>query len=462
LPRVKSAYHIASSELPTAVVENNWPRPGFLECGVSGNGYVGRLIGHGSRWCFEAAESGIVVCGHGDPIEAVWEQLQEHADWGPNAGAIGYISYEAGYAMLGLERAAHLNDFNFQIPDLQFLFFRSLMRMPPRAQSELPRARSYTQRDLDRLVLLSGVRAQISRSRYHSDVEAIRAHIAAGDIYQANYTQAFDVDSTESAPAQYRRLMAICPAPYNACLHFPEWPSRDAASPMAAFPTMTILGASPERLLRKLGHRLETRPIKGTIARATSPDGDQLARRRLILSKKDRAELLMITDLERNDLGKVAKVGSVRVDAIARLRRAPSVWHLESTVVADCGPNVTWVEALRALFPGGSITGAPKRRAVSILSELEPVGRGVYCGAYGWVDARGDCDFAVAIRTAVRVGDRLRLFGGGGIVYDSDPDSEYYESVIKIAPMIEAFTGSTGEATTGRSGMTIETEPSHA
>ncbi len=453
---------IDAPERPFAIIENNWPRPGFLEGGVGGEGYLARFIGHGRFWCFEDVNGVAIRNGEGDLVAALQAQLRQATLADPNAGAIGYVGYEAGYTMVGLNRPNRSYDPIGHIPDLQFLIFKSLRRTPPRLPLETLRARCYTQRELDQLVQQPRVHTQISPARYRSDVETIREHIAAGDIYQANYTQAFDMNSAEPTEKQYQRLVSACPAPYNALFRFPEWSNPMARSELRTFPALTILGASPERLLRKTGNRFETRPIKGTIGRASDPDDDRQARHQLIQSKKDRAELLMITDLERNDLGKVAKIGSVRVESVARLRRAPSVWHLESTVVADASDDVTWADALCALFPGGSITGAPKRRAVEILSSLEPVPRGVYCGAYGWVDARGDCDFAVAIRTAVRIGDSLRLHGGGGIVSDSDPESEYYESVIKIAPLLEAFTGAATQSAHGQSAMRIEREETHA
>lgn len=164
---------------------------------------------------------------------------------------------------------------------------------------------------------------------------------------------------------------------------------------------------------------------------------DHFRRRQLLESRKDRAELLMITDLVRNDLGHVADIGTVRTDSLLRIRPTPSVWHLESTVSAQLATHLSWVDVMRALSPAGSITGTPKRRAIEILAELEPVERGPYCGAIGWVEANGDADFAVGIRTLVQSGGRVRIHGGGGIVADSDPESEYYESLVKIAPLIE-------------------------
>lgn len=160
----------------------------------------------------------------------------------------------------------------------------------------------------------------------------------------------------------------------------------------------------------------------------------------------------MITDLVRNDLGQVADIGSVKTESLLRVRPTPSVWHLESTVTARLAPHMSWVDVMRALSPAGSISGTPKRRAVEILASLEPVKRGPYCGAIGWIDANGDADFAVGIRTLMQSGRKIRIHGGGGIVADSDPESEYYESLVKIAPLIELLSSkSETDTMSGRS-----------
>jgi para-aminobenzoate synthetase component 1 len=171
----------------------------------------------------------------------------------------------------------------------------------------------------------------------------------------------------------------------------------------------------------------------------------------LLESSKDRAELLMITDLVRNDLGQVADIGSVRTESLLRVRPTPSVWHLESTVRARLSQDCSWDNVMRALSPAGSISGTPKHRAVDILASLEPVNRGPYCGAIGWVDANGDADFAVGIRTLMQSGSTIRIHGGGGIVADSDPEAEYYESLMKIAPLIDLLSASTDQRNRPRS-----------
>jgi para-aminobenzoate synthetase component 1 len=198
-----------------------------------------------------------------------------------------------------------------------------------------------------------------------------------------------------------------------------------------------IVGNSPERFLRvERDGRIETRPIKGTRARGGDAASDAAARAALTASVKDRAEHVMIVDLERNDLGRVCEVGSVVVEGLLRVVELPTVFHLVSTVRGRLRAEVGLAELLRATFPGGSITGAPKRRAMEIIEELEPVRRGVYTGATGWLGAAGDLDLAVAIRTATVAGGQLSLSIGGGIVADSDAAAEWEETEIKASAFV--------------------------
>jgi para-aminobenzoate synthetase component 1 len=193
-----------------------------------------------------------------------------------------------------------------------------------------------------------------------------------------------------------------------------------------------LVGNSPERFLALDGQgHIETRPIKGTRARGADPQRDDAALAELCAAPKERAEHVMIVDLERNDLGRVCSPGSITVDGLARVMALPTVFHLVSTVSGRLRPGVDLAALLRATFPGGSITGAPKQRAMEIIEELEPVRRGPYTGATGWLGVGGDLDLAVAIRTAVITDGRLTLSVGGGIVADSRPDAELGETEAK-------------------------------
>jgi len=218
----------------------------------------------------------------------------------------------------------------------------------------------------------------------------------------------------------YLRLRAINPAPFAAFLKFPEF---------------SVVSASPERFLHfdPRTRRVHTRPIKGTRPRGQTPEEDERLAQELLRSEKDRAEHVMIVDLERNDLGRVAETGSVRVREMATLETFPTVFHLTSTVEATLREDKDRVDLLQATFPGGSITGAPKIRAMEIIDELEPTTRGVYTGSIGYFAFDGRMDLNIAIRTLV-IKDGVAYFQvGGGIVADSEPEAEYQETLDKAA-----------------------------
>jgi len=222
----------------------------------------------------------------------------------------------------------------------------------------------------------------------------------------------------------YAALATTAPSPYGALLE------ADG---------VTVISGSPERFLGTVGDRIETRPIKGTRPRGASPAADRCLAQELERSEKDRAEHLMIVDLERNDLGRVCEIGSVEVARMAALRSYSRVHHLVSSVQGTLRDPGDWLALLAATFPCGSITGAPKIRAMQIIEELEPVRRGVYTGAIGVFDAAGGIDLSVAIRTALARAGSLELALGGGIVADSDPDAELRETRDKGAAFAELW-----------------------
>jgi para-aminobenzoate synthetase component 1 len=244
-------------------------------------------------------------------------------------------------------------------------------------------------------------------------------YLAAGDTYQVNLARRLSTPFAGGADAAVELaavLRARAPAPHAAFI-------------AAAAGDAWLIGNSPERFLALDGRgAVETRPIKGT-----HPRGGPEARAALLASPKDRAEHVMIVDLERNDLGRVCRTGSVVVDGVARVLELPTVLHLVSPVRGALRPHVGLAALLAATFPGGSITGAPKRRAMEIIDELEPAARGPYTGATGWLGAAGDLDLAVAIRTALVAEGRLSLSVGGGIVADSVPEAEWAETETKAA-----------------------------
>ena len=271
-------------------------------------------------------------------------------------------------------------------------------------------------------------RAETSRTDYESNVTAAIDAVRRGDIYQANITQRFtaEIPRETSSFALYMRLRAASPAPFAAFLNAGEG--------------LHILSASPERFLKlEPDGTIETRPIKGTRPRGATPAADQALADDLLNSAKDRAENLMIVDLLRNDLARVCTPGSIAVPALCALETFPTVHHLVSVVTGKIRPTAGAVDLLRAAFPGGSITGAPKIKAMEIIHDLESAARGPYCGAVAWFGFDGAMDSSIVIRTLVRQGTTLVAQAGGGIVAESDPALEYDESVTKVKPLLSVL-----------------------
>jgi para-aminobenzoate synthetase component 1 len=268
------------------------------------------------------------------------------------------------------------------------------------------------------------LRSSFTRQAYLAAVGRVREYIYAGDIFQANLSQRFEAPIGEPAWQFYRRLRARSAAPFAAYVEFQDF---------------AVASVSPERFMRvDAGGHVETRPIKGTRPRGVGPEHDAALAQALAESAKDRAENLMIVDLMRNDLSRVCAPHSVRVSELFSLERHPTVHHLVSAVVGELAPGTDALDLLRAAFPGGSITGAPKLRAMEVIAELEPSRRGVYCGSMGYWSVTGELDTSVAIRTAVVAGGRVYFSAGGGIVADSDPAQEYQETLDKARALIDA------------------------
>jgi len=268
------------------------------------------------------------------------------------------------------------------------------------------------------------LRSTFTHRGYLSAVARVREYILAGDIFQANLSQRFQAPLSETPVALYRRLRRSNPAAFGAYLDFGE---------------VQVLSASPERFLKVSGNGVETRPIKGTRPRGLGPMHDALLGQVLTESEKDRAENVMIVDLLRNDLSRVCVPGTVLVPELFALEQHPTVHHLVSTVVGELEPGRDPVDLLRATLPGGSITGAPKVRAMEIIAELEPTRRGIYCGSLGYLSVTGDMDTSIAIRTAVVQKGTVYFQAGGGIVADSEPEAEYRETLDKARGIIRAL-----------------------
>ncbi len=273
------------------------------------------------------------------------------------------------------------------------------------------------------------LRTEVDEGHYEKSVAEILDQIAAGNVYQGNLTQRMDVAYAGDTWPLYRRLRALNPAPFAAYLSLPE---------------VDILSSSPERFLRvDAGGTLESCPIKGTRPRGATPELDAELASALAASAKDGAENLMIVDLVRNDLGRVCEIGSIEVPQLMAIERYATVFQMVSRVTGRLAPDRDALDALRAAFPPGSMTGAPKIAAMRLLDRLEPTRRSAYSGAIGYLDVRGGVDLAVVIRTLIVTQGRAYLHVGGGVVADSEPMAEYRESLDKARALWAALAGGT-------------------
>ncbi len=274
------------------------------------------------------------------------------------------------------------------------------------------------------------LKANFSHKGYLEAVKKAREYICAGDIFQVNLSQRLEVDINIAPYELFKRLRNINPAPFANFFSFGE---------------VNIVGASPERFLKLRGNWVETRPIKGTKPRGKTPKEDKALAESLVKSVKDRAENIMIVDLERNDIGRVCRYGTVRVKELVILETYPTVFHLTSTVVGQLREGKNAIDLIKATFPGGSITGAPKVRAMEIIDELEPTCRSVYTGSLGYLSFSGDIDLNIVIRTFIVKNGRAYFQVGGAIVYDSEPEAEYIETLDKGRALIKALGLSAGD-----------------
>jgi para-aminobenzoate synthetase component 1 len=373
----------------------------------------------------------------GNPFDAVRELLAEQRVDNPAGvplpcGAVGAFGYDLGQH---LERLPHRAEDDLEFPDLLLGFYDevSVLDRPEGKASRVtldpkPAGRAISpglyREAFGAGSAIPGRGANFTRERYLAAVARIREYIAAGDVYQVNLSQRFHARSDAAPLDVYRALRAASPAPYAAFLQH----GRRA-----------VLSSSPEQFLELRDGRVVTRPIKGTRRRGASPPEDERLACELMSSLKDDAELAMIVDLERNDLGRVCDYGSVKVPAPKVLERHPTVLHLSATVEGRLRRGLGPVDVLRAAFPGGSITGAPKIRAMEIIDELEPTRRAFYTGAIGALGFDGSMNLSVAIRTVLADGPEYYFQAGGGIVADSDPAAEYEETLTKAAAMARAL-----------------------
>lgn len=392
-----------------------------------------------------------------NPFEALREALdygslndrQTPANLPPfTAGGIGYLSYELGRYVETLPESV---EDDLGLPEMALCFYDRVVAADHTTGEKhllitVPRGRKAgTSADAAMARLQRGVGRGVSggppwtegksdlefesgftRDEYLEAVGKVKEYILAGDIYQANLSQRFSAPLLEPAWDLYRRLRVLNAAPFSAYLNFGDY---------------AVASSSPERFLLVGGQEVETRPIKGTRPRSDDPELDERYRDELLASEKDRAEISMIVDLERNDLGRVCEYGSVQVTEHAVLESYATVHHLVSTVVGNLHRGNDIVDLLKASFPGGSITGAPKIRSMEIIDELEPTARSVYTGGIGYLGLNGNHDINIAIRTAIISGGKVYFQVGGGIVADSDPEAEYQETLDKGKAIFETVAG---------------------
>jgi len=385
----------------------------------------------------EDLRSGALSVSAADPFKVLSREFVPHrvrlpADFDLPfvGGAVGYFSYDLRHR---IERLPRLCCCDVPTPEFVLCFYDSAIVFdhhrgltewvgPADARPELPCPTEESPPTVHPVVLESN----FTREEYLEAVQRTKEYIAAGDIFQANISQRFSGLCPSDGLAVYCRLQEVNPAPFAAYLKYPE---------------LEVISSSPERFLLVQGDRVSTRPIKGTRPRV---EGDEAFNRRmraeLERSAKDHAELTMIVDLERNDLGRVCSYGSVRVQEHAVIEEYPTVFHLVSTVSGRLHRAAhDEFSLVRATFPGGSITGAPKIRAMEIIEELEPHARGVYTGAIGYISFHERMDLNIAIRTLVRAQGRIHAQVGGGIVADSDPVLEYEETLHKGRALFQAL-----------------------
>ena len=280
----------------------------------------------------------------------------------------------------------------------------------------------YEEKEVEKTKLTSN----FTKNEFENAVRKVQDYIRQGDIYQANLTQRFNGKTTLSSYELYRDLRRFSPAPFGAFLNFED---------------SHILSNSPERFIKCVDRKLETRPIKGTRPRGKNKEEDLRLQEELRSSEKDRAELLMIVDLERNDIGRISKIGTVKVPELFVIEPYANVNHLVATVVGELDDDKDCVDAIKATFPGGSITGAPKIRSMEIIDELEPTQRNVYTGSIGYIGFNGDMDLNIAIRTIIKKDNNVYFQVGGGMTWDSNPSDEYQETLDKAQSIMKALRG---------------------
>jgi para-aminobenzoate synthetase component 1 len=365
----------------------------------------------------------------GDPIFELNRIFEERRiEYDPlrppfTGGAIGYIGYDTVRLWEDIGQFSHRD---VDIPDIYLLFYNDVIVY----DHFLDRVYKFGRPDQDiidkshQTYSKADIKPDLSREKFLEMIGKAKEYISCGDIYQANISQRFHTEADVNGWDIYKHLRDINPSPFAGYMNLDG---------------LEIISCSPERLVRVQGDKIETRPIAGTYPRGRNTEEDKILADRLVLNPKERAEHIMLVDLERNDLGKVCKYGSINVDESMVVETYSHVHHIVSNVSGTVCNNVSQMDILKAVFPGGTITGCPKIRCMQIIDELEPVRRNVYTGSMGWIGYNGNMDLNIAIRTIVKKGRNAYFNVGAGIVADSIPEKEYNETLHKAGAMIEAL-----------------------
>ncbi len=387
-------------------------------------------------------QAGEISVSSEDPFQLVQRFLQTPVNSGEddlpfNGGAIGYFSYDLARR---LERLPEIAEDLENIPEMAIGIYNWAVIVDHHKQQSHLVGHGLTEDVWETVIdqfsllpaedpgavfsVLASPRSNMDSDYYARAFQRIRRYLTEGDCYQVNLAQRFSSPCQGDPWRAYQYLRTINAAPFSSYLNFPD---------------VQVLSSSPERFLSVSDGEVETKPIKGTRPRKASQQLDVLQIGALIESRKDRAENVMIVDLLRNDISKCCKPGSVKVPRLFDIESYANVHHLVSTVKGELRDDQNALDLLRSCFPGGSITGAPKIRAMEIIEELEPNRRGIYCGSIGYIGFNGNMDTNIAIRTLVHSAGTIRCWAGGGIVNDSSLDEEYQESFDKAAALLSVL-----------------------
>ena len=354
------------------------------------------------------------------------------------SGAMGYITYDSGRI---LEELPDISEEDFNIPDMKFIFYKNIkifyLINDKKYITDLDGNNEKIHKILKKIDNGHKINDEIVAEKsnnifysnfikedYKSAVTRLKDYIVSGDVYIANMTQRFWCNNEDDSFDIYKKLRSINKAPFSAYLNFSDF---------------QVISSSPERFIQVVDNKAHTRPIKGTRPRGKTHEEDEKNKLELINSEKDKAELLMVVDLERNDFSKVCKPHSVKVRENFKLEEYATVFHLVSTVEGELKEDVSSVKFIKECFPGGSITGTPKIRAMEIIEELEGLKRNIYTGSIGYFDFRGNCDFNIVIRTILKRNNKAYFGVGGGITYDSIEEDEYNETLDKAKALMRVL-----------------------